>query len=55
MHRLLLALLLAFGSTGCAHKQLTNRQVAEVAVYAGAFVLLFVAAGAYCHSSCNPQ
>jgi hypothetical protein len=52
---LVLALLLAFGSTGCAHKQMTNRQVAKAAVYGGAVVVFLAVAVAYCHTSCTTQ
>ncbi|MEO8699117.1 MAG: hypothetical protein ABI867_03705 [Kofleriaceae bacterium] len=51
----LIALFAVLGLGGCAHKQLTNREVAQVAVYAGGVAVFLAASVMYCHSSCNTQ
>ena len=51
-------LALALGSAGCAHKQLTNRQVALGAVGIAAIVLLVVVMSTQCDNDfedCNFQ
>jgi hypothetical protein len=48
MKRLALVVALAHGSAGCAHKQLTNRQVATGAIAAVAVVGLIVLLSLQC-------
>jgi hypothetical protein len=55
MKKLALWLALATGSGACAHKQLTNKQVAGMAIVGGAVLLLYGGLFLYCHQSCNPQ
>jgi methionine-rich copper-binding protein CopC len=49
MKRLALVLALANGATGCAHQQLTNRQVAAGAVTAAAVITLILLLSVQCN------
>jgi methionine-rich copper-binding protein CopC len=49
MKRLALVLALAHGTAGCAHQQLTNRQVAAGAVTAAAVITLTLLLSVQCN------
>lgn len=50
-----IALVLALTSAGCAHKQLSNQQVAKVALYAGGYIVIMGALVLWCHQGCNTK
>lgn len=50
-----LALALALAGSGCAHKPVTNQQVAIAALYGGMFAALLVVTVKYCNTGCTWQ